>query len=226
VLAHALERNGLATVQLASVRSYVERMRPPRALYCEFPLGRPLGRPDDLEFQHRVLAQAFSLLERTSGPVLEDFPERIEDESAAPLACALPPRHHAELAAEVDEALGLRAAYERQLRRSGRTNVGHAVDAAGIPDAIAALLRVANGAPLDAAALPGSPRELGLDIRAYYEEAALALAEHVPGARQAETWFYRETRTGTMLKKTQTILREAGQPEHVWRFLMPSTQTS
>src|SRR5581483_2129988 len=54
VLAHALEARGLATVQLASTRSYVERMRPPRSLYCEFPFGRPLGKPGDAALQHRV----------------------------------------------------------------------------------------------------------------------------------------------------------------------------
>jgi hypothetical protein len=211
-------------VQLASIRSYVERMRPPRALYCEFPLGRPLGKPGDPEFQRRVLEHALALFERGSGPVLEDFPERIEDESANPIACALPPRHDPDLPPAVDEARGLRAAYERQLRRSGRTNVGHAVDAEGVPEAIAALLSIAEGTPLEEAALPGSPRALGLDIRAYYEEAALAIAEHVPGARQAESWFFRETQTGTVLKRAQAALRDAGHPEGVWRFLVPSTQ--
>ena len=32
---------------------------PPRALHCEYPLGRPLGRPGEPEFQHDVLARAF-----------------------------------------------------------------------------------------------------------------------------------------------------------------------
>lgn len=115
--------------------------------------------------------------------MLEDFPERIEDESAAPLACTLPPRFDPHAPAAVAEARGLRPAYERQLSRSGRTNVGHAVDADHVSDAIAAIVRVADGTPIDQADLPGSLRALGLDIRAYYEEAAIALSDHVPGAR-------------------------------------------
>ncbi len=138
-------------------------------------------------FQRRVLEAALTLLDRPAGPVLENFPERIEDESAAPLACALPPRYDPNLPAAVDEARGLRPAYERQRGRSGRTNVGQAVDADLIPEAVAAIVRIADGTPLEQADLPGSTRALGLDIRAYYEEAAIALTGHIPGARQAES---------------------------------------
>lgn len=213
-------------MQLASIRSYVERMRPPRALYCEFPLGRPLGRPGDVAFQRRVLEAALTLTSRPQGPVLEDFPERIEDESAAPLVCALPPRYDSALPAAVDEALGLRAAYERQFGRSGRTNVGHAVDADRLPEAITAIVRIADGTPLEQADLPGSLPALGLDIRAYYEEAAIALSDHTPGARQAETWFYKETEAGAALKRAQQVLRQTGASEATWRFLIPSTQNT
>jgi hypothetical protein len=224
VLAHALEANGLATVQLASVRSFVERALPPRALYCEFPLGRPLGKPGDAAFQRSVLKAAFALLERPAGPVLEDFPERIGEQTAAPLACAVPLRHDPGLPPAVDEALGLRAAYERQLARSGRTNVGHTVDADRIPEAVAAILRLAEGTAIADAALPGPPRMVALDLRAYYEEAALSLAPLVPGARQAESWFFRETETGRALIGAQAALRESRAPQRDWLFLVPTTQ--
>ena len=224
MLAHTLERHGIATVQLASIRTYPERIRPPRALYCEFPLGRPLGRPGDPVFQRRVLEAALRLLQRPEVPVLEDFPERIEDDADSPLACPLPPRHDPELPAAVDEARALRAAYERQLARSGRTTVGQAVDAEGIPDAVAALVRIADGTTLEEAGLPGSTRAVGLDVRAYYEEAALAIADHVPGARQAESWLFQRTETGSVLLRAQAALREHGAPEPIWRFLLPATQ--
>src|ERR687898_1894693 len=93
-LAHAIEAAGLATVALSLVRPQIERSRPPRALHCEFPLGRPLGRPGDPEFQRRVLSAAFALLQRRDGPVLEDFPETITDEANTPLACPPPPPPH------------------------------------------------------------------------------------------------------------------------------------
>src|SRR5579872_796933 len=104
-LAHVLEENGLATVQLSSVRGHTEQLKPPRALYCEFPFGRPLGKPNDPEFQRRVLLAAFALLERPSGPVLEDFPQSISDASGEPLECNLPPAAHGDKPPEIAEAL-------------------------------------------------------------------------------------------------------------------------
>ena len=52
-LASVLEDAGLATVALSIIRGQVETTRPPRALHCEFPLGRPLGRPGDPALQRR-----------------------------------------------------------------------------------------------------------------------------------------------------------------------------
>ena len=68
------ESAGIATVTLAATRSVAERMHPPRALYGDFPLGRPLGKPADPAFQHDVLARAFALLDTDTGPVLEGPP--------------------------------------------------------------------------------------------------------------------------------------------------------
>jgi hypothetical protein len=197
-------------------------MRPPRALYCEFPLGRPLGKPGDPTFQRRVLQAAFALLERPQGPVLEDFPERIEDASTEPLACAVPPRYDPELPPAVDEARALRSAYERQRSRSGRTSVGQVVDADGVPDAIAVFIRIADGVDYTEAGLPWPAGLAALDIKAYYEEASLALADHVPGARQAEAWFFTETHAGAVLKRAQSVLLEASAPEA--QYVVPRSQ--
>lgn len=223
MLAHALEEGGIATVQLASIRVYVEKMHPPRALYCEFPLGRPLGKPDDPAFQRSVLEAAFALLERPSGPVLEDFPEVIVGGGNGPLACTIPPRATTGLPAAVEEAVALRGAYDRQLARSGRTIVGGVVSADSIPDAVAAIVRLVETASLDEAALPGSPRDVANDIRAYYEEAALALADHVPAARQSDAWFFGHTQAGALLRRVPPVLRAEGASESEWQFFLPSS---
>lgn len=223
-LAHVLEAGGLATVALSLVRGQIERTRPPRALHCEFPLGRPLGRPRDPEFQRRVLAAAFALFERPAGPVLETFSEQIADESDQPLACPLPPRIDLTLPAAVDEALGLRPAYERARAASGRTAVGRVLDADGIADALARLVRVADGEPWQEVGLPGPPQEVVLDIRGYYEEAALALADHVPAARASESWLYRSTATGRLLHRVQAELKAQEAPLPVWFYVVPVSQ--
>ena len=54
-LGHYLESEGLATAGLSLVRLHSEKIRPPRALWVPFELGRPLGVPNDAAFQTRVL---------------------------------------------------------------------------------------------------------------------------------------------------------------------------
>ena len=54
-LGHYLEREGLATAQISLIRVHTEKIRPPRALWVPFELGRPLGTPDEPDFQTRVL---------------------------------------------------------------------------------------------------------------------------------------------------------------------------
>jgi hypothetical protein len=171
-----------------------------------------------------VLLAALGLLERSEGPVLEEFPEIIVDEADQPLACPLPPRVDPSLPEAVDEALALRPAYDRAVSASGRTLVGRVVDAAGVADAVESFVRVADGDALESVGLAGPPSEVVLDIRAYYEEAALALADHVPAARAAESWLYRTTATGRVLHRAQAALREAGAPPAVWFYLVPVSQ--
>jgi hypothetical protein len=204
-----LEAEGLATVALVSNRVHAERIRPPRALYCDFPLGRPLGVPRDPAFQRRVLDHAFGLLEAPSGPVLEDFPEVIRDAVDEPIACPLPPRHDPNLAPAVDEARGLRPAWERAREANGGSQVGRVVDADRIPDAIQAFVRIADGTPWPEADIPGDPAAVLMDIRCYYEEVATALCDHVPAARAAESWFYRSTATGALMRAVVERLAQA-----------------
>ncbi len=225
VLAHVFEAAGIATVGLSLVRRQAENVRAPRMLHCQFPLGRPLGVPGDTEFQHDVLARAFALLSRTDVPVLVDHPDTIVDDTDNPASCPLPPRFDASLAPAVDEARGLRQAYERQLTASGRTLVGRVTDADGIGELVARFIRLRDGATLNEVGFDNhSAVAASQDIRAYYEEAALALLDSVPGARQAESWFYRCTAAGAVVKAARDALKAAGADGTVWVFLAPGSQ--
>jgi hypothetical protein len=214
-LAHVLEQQGLATVQLSSVRGHTERIKPPRALYCEFPFGRPLGKPNDAAFQRSVIMAAFGLLASTEGPILEDFPERIADATDTPMTCTLPPSFNGATSSVIDEARALRSAYERQLKRSGRTSVGITGGVETVPALLEAFLKIAAGTSPDDAGLPSEPHRAALDVRAYYEEAALALADHVPEARATESWFFQQTEAGKLLRSAQQQLIAAGRTDYL-----------
>lgn len=78
LISAACERRGISTVAVQPFRHVAERVRPPRGLLVPYPLGHPLGRPNDAEGQHAVLDAMLSLLEREQGPgpVLAQFIER------------------------------------------------------------------------------------------------------------------------------------------------------
>ena len=226
MLAHVFEAAGIATVVLSSVREMAVKTAPPRALHCEFPLGRPLGRPADPEFQHDVLARAFALLDEPSGPVLVDHPVVIESD-AQQVSCALPPRFDPGLAPAVDEAKGIRRAYDRVRARRGVSSVGRVIDADGVPAAVAVLVAIADGADWRTAELPGSnTTALCHDIRSYYEEAALDLVTGpLPGPRALEDWFFERTETGRIVLAARDAIRESGAKSAVWFYMAPATRS-
>ena len=218
------EAAGLSTVVIVPIRNVAERIRPPRALAVEFPLGLPLGKPGDADFQHRVLDAAFALFENPTGPVLEDFPEAIRSVDSEPLVCSVPPRYDPELHPAVDEAQGLRAAYDRAVARHGRTTVGSHASADDIPDAIGKFARIAAGEPWDQVGLDGSAGRIGQEIRTYYEELACELADAPAGPWAVEHWFYERTETGKVLLEARRKMREAGAPQLAWFLLSPASR--
>lgn len=220
-LAHVFEAAGIATVVLASMRDVAERMRPPRALYCEFPLGRPLGRPDDVGLQTSVLEAAFGLLDSDES-VLATYPEVIESDEM-PLQCSIPPRFDPTVPAAVDEARGLRAAYDRSYASSGVTSVGRVLDADEIAQALDVLHHWAQGVDRSTLPLPGkNTTAVCHDIFAFYTEAALELATGPgPRARAVEAWFYEKTEAGQTILAARAALKADDAPFHFWFYMAP-----
>ena len=216
----------MATVGISLVRRQAENIKAPRFLHCEFPLGRPLGKPGDAAFQTGVIRRAFALLDRTDVAVIEDHPDVIDDEADEAASCILPPRLDPTVHPAIDEAVALRPAYNRQLAATGgRTAMGRIGGPDQIADLVDRMIRIAEGASLADVGFDGdSIRAAGQDIRAYYEEAALALAEHVPAARQVETWIYHSTETGAVIRRAAQALRTAGIEQPVWYLLLPANQ--
>lgn len=81
VIQRQIERAGVSTVSISLVREFTQKVRPPRALWVPFPFGRPFGAPDAPAVQRRVILAALELLKRPTGPVLEDFALKPEEES-------------------------------------------------------------------------------------------------------------------------------------------------
>ena len=222
-LAHVIEKAGIATVTLASTLSVAERMEPPRAMWGNFPLGRPLGHPQNPEFQHDVLRRAFALLEEPSGPILIHHPEVIESDET-PLSCSIPPAYDANASAAGQEIRGLRKAYERSVEaRHGATEVGRSIGPDEIESAVEVLQTIADGTPWKDAGIPGGNTiSLIHDIRSYYEEAATQLVDGPPPAgRAGEARFYEKTETGKVVMAARTAIKDADGPFPVWFYMAP-----
>ena len=227
-LGHYLEEEGLATTQISLVRPHTEKIRPPRALWVPFELGRPIGAPDHAEFQKKVIRAALALLERDSGPVLEDFPEDAPADAApsaegegwvCPVALGAPPGLDAEpgslaetLAREIHQLtpwydLGREA-------RGGRTTFGLAN--LSIDDIATFITAFLDGER------PDNPRpeiELGdalklaiEDLKNYYFEAINAQPGRTAGNADLQEWFWNETTAGETLRALHPVVSASDDP--------------
>jgi len=221
-LAHVFEAAGLATVALASQRGVMEALKPPRALYGDFPLGRPLGKPRDAEFQHDVLAHAFAMLLAADGPVLADYPEAIETETEA-LACQMPPRFDAGLHPAIDEINGIRGAWDRSRVARG-TSVGRVLSADTLAAAITCMQAIVDGTSWRESGVPGNDTTaMCHDLRTYYEEAAVELTTGpTPGGRAAENWYFTKTEAGKLTLAARRALQAQEAPFGIWYYMAPS----
>ncbi len=214
-LAHYLEAEGIPTTQISLIREHTEFIRPPRALWVPFELGRPLGAPDHPDLQRRILLSALELLEASGGPVLEDFPdEKVEpvtegaQESegwACPISFAPVPDGETDIEITISafrrEVAEMRSWYDIGLERRGRTAVGN-FDATSASELfIGYLLGQTPPVPDLDLPFPVALRLASQDLNAFYFEAVIAK----PGATTPESdafnrWFWQETAGGKILK--------------------------
>jgi D-proline reductase (dithiol) PrdB len=74
LVAGEIEKRGIATTSLTMLREVTEKVRPPRSLAVDYPLGYPLGRAGDSALQTAILRAALGLLGHPGPPpVLIDF---------------------------------------------------------------------------------------------------------------------------------------------------------
>lgn len=212
MLARVFEAANFSTTQLSLIKEHTEKVRPPRALFCGFPYGLALGKPNDAEFQHRVLAAAVSLLERDAGPVLEEFPEDIVPASTQSAVTVERPADPA------FELTALRGYYTQFVERYGRTAVG----LSGVPQTrfrgvVRLLERYVADGTLDELAHPEDVTPLQYlryvcdDLKAFYREARVAQHPGDDGQR-VETWFWHETAMGDLIRRVRDRVKASDDP--------------
>jgi hypothetical protein len=237
-LAHYLEAEGVPAAAISLIRLHTEKVRPPRALWVPFELGRPLGAPKDQAFQTRVIAAALGLLEAASGPVvLEDFPE--DDPTSVDVPSWQPPfdltAGMPDLAdgAVLDralrrEVLAIAPFHERFVATSGRTTIG--LSGLTIDECAACLAASVGGAPPttnDPVVSPVQALRWAVDdLKAYYLEA-MSADDAMPSSRQMQAWFWDRTLTARAIiaLRRQLLASEDKRSQAVGRMnLVPGAQ--
>lgn len=225
-----MEREGLPTTSISLIREHSEILRPPRALWVSFYLGRPLGVPNDPDFQREVLRATLNLLPTATEHTIVDYPIDVPDETfsdnwACPIsfeatdADTLTGRLRAEV-----QSLG--PWWQETNRERGRSGVG----ASGAsPDQIesagALLSTIAEGASLTQMPevaegvdwihpMPYLLRHAAQDLRSYYHEAAASRPGQAvaPSHRALNNWIFEETVFGEALLAVGKRLAESGDP--------------
>jgi hypothetical protein len=239
-VAHFLEKEGVPTTGISLVREHTAEMRPPRALWVSFELGRPFGAPHEPGLQTRTLRAALALLERGDGPaVLEDFPEDAPKAAATEdamegMACPVPlPRPKPEdrsgpVAAVEAEVAALAPWYALAVERSGRSTVG--VSGLDLKDALGflgALLAGDSPTPAPGMSLAQTLRFATEDLRNWYLEAASARPGGSLPATAMADWFWGETAAGALVFALRAICiqsTDAALRHLATRALVPRTQ--
>ena len=57
-----IEKAGIPTVSITLLPEITEKVDPPRALFADYPLGYPLGAPNDAALQRHLILSALALL--------------------------------------------------------------------------------------------------------------------------------------------------------------------
>lgn len=216
----------MATTQISLIRLHTEKIRPPRALWVPFELGRPLGDPENPAFQIRVLRSALAMLERTDTPLLEDFPDdapsarpSTEEAWVCPISLPAEDSDGGPNASLLDEISAIQPWYELARERRGRTTVcASGLAIAEVARHLGALLEEesADSSLSGQRASRKQLHHLVSDLRAYYTEAATAQPGRTgltPSSREIEDWFWEETEAAQLLLRLRDHLSQSADPE-------------
>lgn len=224
-LSHTIESEGIATTHISLIREHTVVMKPPRALWVPFVLGRPFGAPNQDKFQTQVLMAVLKLLEAPSGPLLADFPKEapIIDIQLEPVACpiqlAAPPTPDTPLEQLLTlfehEVAQMRTWHDLACELRGRTTCG----ALGMPleQTAAALVCFIRGIQkpdcLKDISQSLTLRLAAEDVKAAYFESVSAQPGQSTDNVALADWFWGETAAATVIDTLRRICLKSDDKE-------------
>ncbi len=219
-LGHFVEREGVPTTQISLIREQTAAIKPSRALWVPFMLGRPFGAPHEPDFQRTVLTTLLALFERPFGPVLEDFPDDAPAPTAvvavfaSPLSLAPAEATGDDPASAMQHEIAQLAPwYDRARERRGRTTVG--ISGLTMENAASFAASYLGPSPeppyADGLSAGAALKRVCDDLKAYYYEAVTAQ----PGTLTAQSidhWFWHETAAARVFLALQQVCLKSADP--------------
>ncbi|MGB5755286.1 MAG: hypothetical protein WBM50_00095 [Acidimicrobiales bacterium] len=218
----------MATTSISLVREQTEKVRPPRALWVPYALGRPLGSAGDPEFQRHVLRAALAMLDSATEPTIEDYPVEAPEEAgpgqwSCPLSIPPPDGEETLVGRLLVEVGGLRPWSAETRRYRGRTLFGASgASVEQVDDVARALAAVAETGELADAPAGGVAwafpqplllRHLADDLRTFYHEAIAAQpGPGAPNHAALNEWIFGGTVLGEVLAVVAERLTADGTP--------------
>ncbi len=214
MLARAFEATALPTTTIVLLKEHAQRTKPPRALFVPFPYGYALGKPNDPEFQYKVLRAALELFTAETGPVLAEFPEK--GDTPARLIQPTTVQNVNTEGDAADELTAMRRYYEQWVEEhDGRTAVGNS----GIPPRrfrglVRYLQSYVAGTPEDYTEKPAEVsqvqfmRQAADDLKAFMLEARMQQRSNEQD-HALQGWFWEDTggkfAVSTLCRKTEKM---------------------
>ncbi len=191
-------------------------------MWVSFDLGRPLGVPNNPEFQISVLKHALNLFEAPAGPVLEDFPEDAPDATDAPVPVACPVNFkskpvkttsiHQMLDDFSSEVIQMHTWYDLACEKKKRTTTG--VTGLSPEEAAEFLSAFVKGEPPKAkvigTSIADAIRMAAEDLKAYYFEAVSAQPGQPTDSTSLANWFWGETVAALVINIIRKMCIEDG----------------
>lgn len=224
-LANFIERAGVATASISLIREQSEAVRPPRALWVPFALGRPLGTANDTDFQKQVIRAALGMLATARQPTIEDYPiEAPAEAQPGEWVCPIsfPVANDESITARLIAEVTRLAPWSAETRAARGRSLFGVTGAA--PDQIESVARalgsiadqgdVIRPPPTDVDwkfDMPLLVRHLADDLRTFYHEAIAAQpGPGAPNHAALNDWIFSATALGDALQAIAGHLTEQG----------------
>jgi hypothetical protein len=217
----------VATASISLIREQSEAVKPPRALWVPFALGRPFGSADDPAFQKQVMRAALGMLATATEPTIEDYPvEAPAEAEPGEWACpvSFPVKEDESITARLVAEVTRLAPWSAETRAArGRTLFGvtgaSPDQVEGVARALGTIAEQGNLSEPPAEGIewkfdmPLLVRHLADDLRTFYHEAIAAQpGPGAPNHAALNDWIFDGTALGDALQAVAIHLTADASP--------------